>query len=293
VSRPLATLIGGIAILLWGTLAALTAASGAVPPLLLTALTFAIATVVLLVSSTLRGVRMVALMRQPVVVWLLGIGGLFGYHVLYFTALQHAPTVEASLIAYLWPLLIVLFSGLLPGERLRWFHILGALAGFAGSALLVTGGSFDGFQEQYALGYAAAIGCALTWSGYSVLSRRFGAVPSDIVGLFCAATAVLSLIAHVVTGEATRWPQGGMAWIAVIGLGVGPVGLSFITWDIGVKHGDIRLLGVASYAAPLISTLLLIALAMAPASSTVLAACALIVGGALIASGDSLRRRKS
>ena len=288
--RPLATLIGSTAILMWGGLAALTASAGAVPPLLLTAITFAIATVVLLASSALRGVRVASLMRQPPPVWLLGVGGLFGYHVLYFTALQHAPTVEASLIAYLWPLLIVLLSGLLPGERVRWFHILGGIAGFAGSALLVTGGRFDGFQAQYATGYAAALGCALTWSGYSVLSRRYGKVPSDIVGLFCAATAILSLIAHVVTGEATLWPQGDQ-WLAVLGLGIGPVGLAFVTWDIGVKRGDIRLLGVASYAAPLLSTVLLIALAMAPGSPEVLAACVLIVGGALIASGDSLRRR--
>ncbi|MDA0218303.1 MAG: DMT family transporter [Proteobacteria bacterium] len=290
--RPtLATLVGGSAILMWGGLAALTATAGAVPPLLLTALTFAIGTVVLLLASALRGVRLLALARQPLRVWLLGIGGLFGYHVLYFTALQNAPTVEASLIAFLWPLLIVLLSGLLPGERVRWFHILGGIAGFAGSAMLMTGGRFDGFRSEYALGYAAALGCALTWSGYSVLSRRLGQVPSDIVGLFCGATAVLALIAHGVTGEATRWPEGAQ-WLAVIGLGIGPVGLAFVTWDIGVKRGDIRLLGVASYGAPLISTLLLIALAMAPGSSTVLAACALIVGGAVIASGDSLRRRK-
>lgn len=291
-NRALATLIGGTAILMWGGLAALTATAGAVPPLLLMALTFGIGTVVLLVSSFLRGVRLIALARQPLRVWLLGIGGLFGYHFLYFTALQHAPTVEASLIAFLWPLLIVLLSGLLPGERVRWFHILGGIAGFAGSALLVTGGRFDGFQAQYALGYAAALGCALTWSGYSVLSRRFGQVPSDIVGLFCGATALLALAAHIVTGEATRWPEGGQ-WLAVIGLGIGPVGLAFVTWDIGVKRGDIRLLGVASYGAPLLSTLLLIALAMAPGNGTVLTACALIVGGAVIASGDSLRRRKS
>ena len=139
--RPaLATLVGGSAILMWGGLAALTATAGAVPPLLLTALTFAIGTVVLLLASALRGVRLLALARQPLRVWLLGIGGLFGYHVLYFTALQNAPMVEASLIAFLWPLLIVLLSGLLPGERVRWFHVLGGIAGFAGSALLVTGG---------------------------------------------------------------------------------------------------------------------------------------------------------
>ncbi len=39
---------------------------------------------------------------------------------------------------------------------------------------------------------------------------------------------------------------------------LGPVGLAFYVWDIGVKQGDIQLLGTSSYAAPLLSTLLLV-----------------------------------
>jgi drug/metabolite transporter (DMT)-like permease len=45
----------------------------------------------------------------------------------------------------------------------------------------------------------------------------------------------------------------------VLALGIGPVGAAFFTWDIGMKRGDIQLLGVASYAAPLLSTLALVA----------------------------------
>ena len=51
-----------------------------------------------------------------------------------------APAVEASLIAYLWPLLLVVFSALLPGERLRWWHLAGGVAGLVGAGLLVTRG---------------------------------------------------------------------------------------------------------------------------------------------------------
>ena len=127
--RLRATLIGFIAVLLWATLALFTTATGSVPPFLLLSLTFGIAFAV----SLLRWIWLArnntaafrALLRQPLAVWLIGIIGLFGYHALYFTALDNAPPVEASLIAYLWPLLIVLFSALLPGERLHWTHLLG------------------------------------------------------------------------------------------------------------------------------------------------------------------------
>ncbi len=50
-----------------------------------------------------------------------------------------------------------------------------------------------------------------------------------------------------------------------------------------MKKGDVAFLGVASYAAPVLSTLLLVAAGMAPASPVLAVACALIVVGALIA----------
>src|SRR6185369_2408888 len=108
------------------------------------------------------------------------------------------------------------------------------------------------------LGYGFAFLCALTWSGYSVLSRLFRRVPSYSISGFCAATALLALICHLLF-EATVAPDG-FGWIAILGLGLGPVGGAFFTWDVGVKTGCIKTLGALSYAAPLLSTLLLLAL---------------------------------
>lgn len=289
-SRSRATLIGFTAVLMWGALALLTVWSGSVPPFQLVAMCFAIAFSGALAKWLIAGENPLAHLRHPAPVWLLGVGGLFGYHFFYFMALRNAPPVEAGLIAYLWPLLIVVLSALLPGERLRWHHIAGALLGLSGTALLVTRGGAVTFQAENALGYAAAAACALTWSGYSVLSRRFGHVKTDAVGWFCGAAAVLGLMAHLAF-ERTVWPEHAGQWLAVLGLGLGPVGAAFFVWDYGVKHGDIQSLGVSSYAAPLISTLLLIAFGAGEASWTVAAACAAIVGGALLASRELIRRR--
>lgn len=286
-----ATAIGFLAVLMWATLALLTAASGQVPPFQLAAMAFAVATAVVAAKWLLRGDPVGRFLRQPWPVWLVGVVGLFGYHFFYFLALRNAPAVEASLIAYLWPLLIVLLSAALPGEQLRWQHVAGALVGLAGAALLVTGGRGIAFQEQYAVGYLAALACALIWSSYSVLSRRFAGVPTDTVGGYCAVTAVLALLAHLAFEE-TVWPATAGQWLAVLGLGLGPVGLAFFCWDVGVKHGHIQLLGTSSYAAPLLSTLLLVATGFAAPSWTLALACLLITGGALLASSDLLRRRQ-
>jgi drug/metabolite transporter (DMT)-like permease len=168
-----ATLIGFSAILMWSLLAVLTVLTGQVPPFQLLAMTFAVGGVFGVARVAQQGA--LGALRQPLQVWALGVGGLFGYHALYFTALRLAPPAEAGLLNYFWPLL------------------------------------------------------------------------------------------------------------AVVLLGVGPVGIAFYVWDIGVKRGDIRLLGVASYAAPILSTAFLVLAGFAEARASLALSALLISGGGLIA----------
>lgn len=285
-----ATAIGAISVLLWGTLALLTRFTDAqIPPFQMLAMTFGIAWGLMQLRWWLRGESGLRYLRQPLSVWAVGLYGLFGYHLCYFIALAKAPAAEASLIAYLWPLLIVLFSALLPGEKLRRAHLLGAVLACIGSALLLSGPD-TGFDAGYLPGYLAAAACSLIWSSYSVLSRRLKTIPTDAVGWFCAGTALLGLGCHLAL-EQTVWPGAAKQWLGIVGLGLGPVGIAFLTWDYGVKHGNIQLLGTLAYAAPLISTLLLIAAGEAQPTTELLLACALIVLGSAVAGIRWQRRR--
>ena len=286
-----ATAIGFTAVLLWSSLAFLTAASGDVPPFELLALTFWIGGLAGVALWAFRPKAARAIV-QPWPVYLLGVGGLFGYHAAYFIALRNAPPVEAGLINYLWPLLIVVFSALLPGEKLKWQHIAGCLLALAGAALVVTRGQGFSLDPRYLPGYAAALFAAVAWGIYSVLSRRFAHVPSDAITGFCLATAVLATIVHLAI-EPTVWPANAWQWAAIIGLGLGPVGVAFYVWDIGVKRGDIQVLGAASYSAPLLSTAILVLTGYAAYSNILLLACLLITGGALLAASDLLFRKTS
>ncbi|MCK0140846.1 EamA family transporter [Aliiroseovarius sp. F20344] len=283
-TRKTATLIGFIAVLLWSLLALFTVGTDPVPPFQLSAMTFLIGGVlgVIWIAAT-EGLGVLRTVSWRV--YAFGTIGLFGYHALYFSALRMAPAAEAGLIAYLWPLFIVLFSGLLPGESLRPMHVFGALVSFAGAALIVLGGA-QGFEASALPGFALAFLCALTWSGYSVLSRRLGNTPTASVVVFCLATAALSTGAHILW-EDTVWPNGALGWASVAGLGLGPVGLAFYVWDVGVKRGDIQLLGVASYGAPLLSTLVLIIAGVAEPHPSLLIAGVLITAGALMAARAS------
>ncbi|MCA6108840.1 aromatic amino acid exporter YddG [Bradyrhizobium cenepequi] len=283
-----ATLIGLTAIIMWSLLAVLTVATGKIPAFQLAAMTFAIGALVAFATFIFRPSAFGAL-KQPPAAWVVGVGGLFGYHALYFLALRFAPPAEAGLLNYLWPLLIVLFSAFLPGERLAPHHIIGAILGLVGTVLLFAGNT-SGFTPGQIPGLAAAFVAAFVWASYSVMSRRLKSVPTDAVAGFCLVTALLAAIVHEMV-ETTVWPETSGQWLAIAALGVGPVGAAFFTWDIGMKRGDIRVLGAASYATPLLSTAFLIVAGFAQPTATIAIAAALIAGGGLIAARDMWRKR--
>lgn len=284
-----ATLVGFVAVLLWGMLALLTSYCGSIPPLQLTAMTFGIAFLASVIFF-IRSGHDFSVFRQPPSVWLNGVLGLFGYHAVYFMALKSAPVVEASLINYLWPVLIVLFSAFLPGEKLRWFHLMGVALGFLGVLLLfLNGGSFQ-LDSRYLSGYLLALACAVIWSLYSVISRKNKSAPTLLIGAFCGVTAVLAFLCHLLF-EKTVLPQPD-EWFPLLLLGLGPMGLAFFAWDFGVKQGNIRLLGALSYIAPLLSSVLLIVFGKATFRLGILLACLCVIGGSMIASLDSFRRKE-
>ncbi|CAL74501.1 conserved hypothetical protein; putative transmembrane protein [Bradyrhizobium sp. ORS 278] len=289
-SQRTATLIGLTAILMWSLLALLTVATGKIPAFQLAAMTFAVGGLVGMLTWIGRPAAPRSL-KQPMRAWLVGVGGLFGYHALYFLALRFAPPAEAGLLNYLWPLLIVLFSALLPGERLALHHVIGAALGLIGTVLLFMGNGAS-FAADQLPGLAAAFVAAFVWAIYSVLSRRLKAVPTDAVAGFCLATSLLAAVVHGLV-EPKVWPDGAVQWLAVAGLGIGPVGAAFYAWDVGMKRGDIRVLGAASYATPLLSTAFLILAGYAQPTAAIAVAALLIAGGGLVAAKDLflLRRR--
>lgn len=284
-----ATLIGSLSIWLWGALALLTRLTeGRIPPFQMLAMTFGLAFLLMCLKWWRQGHLGLKHLRQPPLAWVLGVGGYFGYHFCYFEAMAQAPAVDVSLLAYLWPLLIVIFSALLPGHQLRIRHLAGALLALLGCWLLVGQGG-AGFAWEYRDGYLLALACALIWSTYSVASRLVSQVPTDAAGWFCGVTAVLGLLCHW-QFEQTVWPDTTGQWLGVLGLGLGPVGIAFFTWDYGIKRGDLQLLGVLAYAAPLISVILLVVTGLAQSSSELWWASAAIVAGSLLAGWQSRKK---
>jgi drug/metabolite transporter (DMT)-like permease len=278
--RP--TLLGCGAILLWAALAPLAVLKGPLPPFETTAISFAIGTLLIGVSAAARG--RAHLLKPTWGSLLLGVYGLFCFHALYFAALALAPPAEAHLLNNLWSLLIVLFSALLPGHRLSGRHLGAALIGFAAAIVLVwnklgTGAPAGGNAP---LGFLLALGCAFVWSTYSVGSRLLAPVATESLGAATLATALLAAAASAAF-EAPVMPSAPAQWMALLLLGLGPVGGAFLLWDIGMKRGHIATLGVLSYAGPVLSTLLLVIAGLSPASPQLWVAVAMMTVAGVMA----------
>jgi drug/metabolite transporter (DMT)-like permease len=229
--------------------------------------------------------------RVPLLTFAVGVGGIFGYHFLYFSSLKFAPPVEASLMNYLWPLLIVLLSPLfLAGYRLHTHHLLGALIGLAGAGLILTGGHF-GLDMVNLRGYLLAAAAAMVWACYSLMTKRLQPFPTAAVGGFCLASGALSLAAYGLGTPAGAAPVEltGSDWINLILLGAGPMGAAFFTWDAALKRGDPRVIGSLAYLTPLTSTIVLVVVGGRSLTWASGLAMCLIVAGAVIGSLDLFR----
>ena len=261
------------AIALWATLALVGVRLSHLPPFLTTGCALLIGSLVALPWSGFQW-RLAIVPAQTLA---LGIYGLFGYHFLLFLAFRTAPAVQANLVNYLWPLLIVVLAPLFnPHCRLQLRQVLAALAGFSGAVLVMTNG--QAIDANFNWGYLAALASAFIWATYSLMTQRVAAFHTAAIGYFGFVSGILALLCHFLleTPVALSMSDAGLlTW-----MGIGPLGVAFYLWDAALKNGNAQQIGLLSFLTPLGSTLLLLIDRQEALTSLVACAGVLIVGGA-------------
>ena len=207
-----------------------------------------------------------------------GILGYFGYHFFLFYSFRKAPIIEANLINYLWPMILVMLTPLFfNSQKLKWYHFFGAGLSLLGCLVLVRGKGADIKLENF-YGYLLALGAAISWPVYSLVKKKMRSSTVWSVGGFCLGAGILCLITHALIE-----PRVVLQWndaLLIFLMGIGPFGLSFYAWDRALAHGDSRVIGALSYLTPVLSTLGLVIFANQSLNLNTVAAMVLIIGGA-------------
>ncbi len=279
--KNLATFIGCCGLFLWTMAATLTAFVKQIPTFQLLSITFGICFVSTCVYLSFT--HQWSKLKQPLMLWIVGILCFSATNIFYVYAFQNAPEEQADLIIYLWPLLTVLFSGLLPKEKFVLKHLLAALLGFLGTYLLITKGQgLSAFQIKYLPGYLFALVAALSWTVYTLISRLYGKTPPEAIGIYCGFAMLFCLTAH--SQFETSISLSSTQWLTLTLMGFTTHGLAYFLWDFGIGRGNFKLLGVLSYANPIFSITFLILFGFAEASFWLFLACVLVASSGLIAS---------
>ena len=264
------------AVILWGSLAALGASLGHIPPFLLTGIGLLIGALLSLPLARFD-LRKLKVSKTALAV---GVYGLFGYHAALFAGLQNAPSVQANLVNYLWPLLIVVLAPLIiPGTKLTVKHVIAAIVGFIGAGMAILSGAE--LVSGFAIGYVFAFLAAIFWSTYSLLSNRV-AFKTTAVGTFGFVSGALAIAAHFVFEPETTIQLAD--WPLLIALGLGPLGGSFYLWVYALKTGNPQRVGLIAFLTPLISTVMLLLVTNTPLSPLLAVSAALIFTAAFVGS---------
>lgn len=119
----------------------------------------------------------------------------FAYYFTYAYALNFIPAVEASMINYLFPIMIVVFAIFIHGEKLTWKKAAAIILGFLGVAVIATNGNLLGFRLSNPVGDLMALAAAMSWGLFSNLGKWLKRNNVLCNYLFIAMAFVLSAIA--------------------------------------------------------------------------------------------------
>lgn len=289
-SAALGTAGGFASVLIWSLTAPVMATAVGVDPFLYVALGDGVGALAFVVMWIIRRHNpLPELRRVPLWFYLLGFVGIGLHNLTWVAALQQAPPLEATLIIYTWPLLVIVFTTISLRQRLKWYHMAAGALGLCGIAALMMGRGLELGALSFTSGHLWALVCALTWSVFSAVAARHTYLSSNFLGVVLLLSALFSGSVWVMIQGAPPAPASSL-WI----VGVASVffALSYASWDYGMKHGDAQLIGVLSFITPVLSAVYLVLLGKAEMTVYLLAALMLVVAGIGIAKfGETLAGR--
>lgn len=278
-----------------GTFVAGRLLAGVVPPFHAAFLRFFMASLILLFALHRAEGRLPALdRRQLCSVSLLGLTGVLGYNVAFFTGLETVTASRAGLIIALNPVGIALLSALFGGEPLGRVRMLGVLVSVAGAMLVVSHGNLSLWTRGVGTGEIILLGCVLCWSLYSVIGRRAMRGLSPLTAVTYSAMAGTLFLAPLALGGgvlSSITGYGAVAWASLVYLAVLGTVVGFFWYYQSINTiGAVRS-GVFINFVPIFAMIFGLLLLGEPLTPTLLEGGSLVIAGAWITNSNWLRRQ--
>ncbi|MEC7839365.1 MAG: EamA family transporter [Chlamydiota bacterium] len=285
------TIIGVLGLFIWSLSALFTVYLDNIPTFQIITIIFFVSTVTSFLSTTANG-NWSNLAKHPPFLWIIGIVGICGNEILYITSFKLAPPAGVDLITYLWPLMVILFSSLLPKERFSKSHLCSGLIAFYAVYLLLSPDLFNHqHNTNHIMGYTCAFGAAVLWAGYTLLSRAYARPAPELIGIYYSFGFIFSLGLHL---QSEYWISPSLVeWVVLISMGALSHGLAYAFWDTGVKKGNFKLLSIMSYGTPIASIFFLVLFGFAEMTPSLGIAATLFFIASLIGSAPNKKDTKT
>lgn len=221
--------------------------------------------------------------RQHLAAATLGLVNPLAYYLILFEAYDRLPAQIAQPLNFTWAIALALLAIPLLRQKLSARGWAGVVIGYVGVVVILTEGKFDGLGHFDPLGVALALGSAVIWAWYWIMTVRLGIHPVPLMlNGFAVATGLVALACWATVGlpGLSLETLGYGAWVGLVETGV-----AFLLWQRAMATtAQAGKLGALIFLAPFLSLVLI---------ATVLGEVihpSAVVGLALIAAGLVLSR---
>ena len=259
-SKNLATLIGLSAIIMWASMVGLVKyMSAAIGPAMGITLIYTFSALIVLAIFRFPNLKLISKKYLVLATTLFIVYELcFSFAIAYSKTSQQA--IEVSIVNYLWPSLTIVAFVIFKELKFNLLILFGLFISISGIIYIQAGN--DSFSVQSVtnnlkdnpLSYLLALSGAIIWAFYCVVTRKMSKGQNPISIFFIG--VALTLWLKLGLTDQLIMPALNLSLSLYLLLAAAAVGLGYAAWNIGIIHGNITILVVASYFTPIISSVL-------------------------------------
>lgn len=167
---------------------------------------------------------------------LMGFINPFSYYLVLFWAYDLLQAQEAGILNYAWPVVLVLLSALLLGQRIGWNGYAGILISFSGLLVISTKGNLLTLSFSNPLGVTLAVGSTFLWAFYWILNMKDSreSVPKLLTNMLFGLSYIL--IYNTIKGQLHIPDWQGLT--GAVYIGTFEMGITFVFWLTALKHAE-------------------------------------------------------